>query len=107
MSTSSAHARWSAALDELEAELVRTDAFLRDVGGTGTVATTSAWTLPDLLGPLPATLLARARSVQQRQQEVLAGLGTAMVGVRRQRDLLASGGRTGARGAAAFVDQAF
>ncbi len=57
---------WAAALDELEASL-----------GTIAAGGVADWIPPAHLGPLPGSLVERARALQAGQRELIAELGAA------------------------------
>ena len=75
---------WEAVLDRLERDvslaeklLAHPHADLEDIQeGLGT------WQAPQLAGPLPAALLARARDLERRQGAVREGLERALAGTR-------------------------
>jgi hypothetical protein len=74
-------AAWSAALDELELAVDDAERMLTDAH---TVPGDTRWRPPVGLGPLPASLEARARSVLARQLAAAEMLSSAAVRTRRQ-----------------------
>jgi hypothetical protein len=80
---------WTAALDELELDLVRAEALLardhslRDVTAEDLLRGV-AWTPPVGLPPLPVELAQRARAVLARQTAAAAALAVGMAANRRQ-----------------------
>ena len=75
-------AAWVAALDELE--LAVGDAELMLAGAHALVARPPAWHPPLGLGPMPASLEARARAILGRQLAVAEELSAAAIRNRRQ-----------------------
>ena len=79
-------AAWSAALTELELDVAQAEALLRvdhepATGPTGAVA---RWRPPVALGPMPASLVTRARAILDRQLDVARRTGEAANLSRRQ-----------------------
>ena len=64
------HLHWETALDRLELDVIRAERLLADPDATGL----ESWDEPELTGPLPRDLLARAVELRARQQEVEAAL---------------------------------
>ncbi|WP_413451444.1 hypothetical protein AA0Y32_16170 [Georgenia phoenicis] len=75
------HARWEAALTELELDVAETEAML---AGDHVTPAQSPWAPPADLGPLPEPLLERAQQLATRQAEVAQRLSEALVLSRRQ-----------------------
>jgi hypothetical protein len=78
-------AAWSNALDALELDVDAADELLRTAHLTSVrdVAVASAWHPPRDLGPLPASLEVRARTLLDRQLETSRRVGQAIVVSRR------------------------
>ncbi|MGO4690023.1 hypothetical protein [Glaciibacter sp. 2TAF33] len=76
--TDAGRAGWVRALDTLEAELgemlVSTLRQAQGTAGSTTQVSTSGWTPPGGLGPIPADLEARARKLLAGQRELIAEL---------------------------------
>lgn len=66
------HARWERALADLELEVEHAEELLRvaHLPDPQDVAVRAAWRSPGDLGPLPLTLVDRARALHARQLEV-------------------------------------
>ena len=98
MSADAATARWEALLDELEADIHRTQDFLvRPPAGldpeavaddsdadpvAAALALTAPWVPPTDLGPLPEALRGRAEALANQQRELTKTLNDAMVTTR-------------------------
>lgn len=80
------HARWEAALEALELDVAAAEELLRvaHLPDVAEVAQVAAWHPPADLGPLPAPLLTRARTLLDRQFEVASLVAHAAVASRRQ-----------------------
>ncbi|MBT0993083.1 hypothetical protein KIN34_02090 [Cellulomonas sp. DKR-3] len=80
------HARWEAALEALELDVAAAEELLRvaHLPDVAEVAKVAAWHPPAGLGPLPAPLLTRARTLLDRQLEVAGLVAHAAVASRRQ-----------------------
>ncbi|THJ65052.1 hypothetical protein E8P82_13055 [Arthrobacter echini] len=70
---------WTSALDALEAAL-----------DEGESASPGSWTPPPVDAPIPAELVARARSIQGRQRSALALVGAELGALRRHRSAVGS-----------------
>ena len=75
-------AAWVAALDELELAVGEAEQMLADAHAV--VTPSPAWRPPSGLGPLPASLEARARAILGRQLLVAEQLSAAAIRSRRQ-----------------------
>lgn len=71
---------WVAALDELELEVERAER----LAATSAVEHLADWVPPTGIGPLPHSLLARARALADRQQAVIARLTPMLDATRHQ-----------------------
>jgi hypothetical protein len=78
---------WVAALDELELDLVETERLLTAPAVSVSDVQQRVWTAPTHLGPLPDSLLDRARAVNTRQMETARRLALALGATRREQDL--------------------
>jgi len=78
--------RWEDALTALEMDVAAAELLLRaaHLPTTAQVAQVSAWRPPAGLGPLPAPLLTRARTLLDRQLEVASLMAQAAASSRRQ-----------------------
>lgn len=78
--------RWEAALEALELDVSAAEELLRvaHLPDVAEVARVAAWHPPAGLGPLPAPLLTRARTLLDRQLEVAVLVAQATVASRRQ-----------------------
>ncbi len=74
---------WAAALDDLELDVAQAERMLGQAHRDVSVAT-GPWVAPAGLGPLPASLEARARALLERQLATAHALGLAAVRSRRQ-----------------------
>jgi hypothetical protein len=77
-------AAWTAALDELEADVEAVEALLADEHRQRELPPSSPWSPPTGLGPLPLDLRPRADSILSRQLTAARSLATAMTATRRQ-----------------------
>ena len=64
------HLHWETALDRLELDVIRAERLVTDPDAAGL----EPWDEPELTGPLPRDLLARAVRLRARQQEIEAAL---------------------------------
>lgn len=80
-------AAWTEALDDLELDLDRAEELLT-VGRTGSAGglhpAPAAWVAPDLPGPIPENLRARAQAVYDRQLRVSEDLARGLAAGRRE-----------------------
>ena len=75
--------RWEAVLDELEADIHRTQELLVSPGPTNAdLMRTAQWVPPTDLGPLPETLRSRAEAVVNQQRTLTATLNETLVTTR-------------------------
>lgn len=77
---------WERALDALELDVAAAELLLAAAHGTGggMAAPVRTWRPPVNLGPLPASLEERARTLRDRQLEVAQAVSEAAVRSRRQ-----------------------
>lgn len=79
---------WEGALDGLELDVERAEALLRAVHagemGAGATPATAAWLPLSRLGPLPESMLDRARQVHTRQLSIAGEIASAVVRSRRE-----------------------
>ena len=76
---------WEQALDELELDVAAAERLLAAAHGAGVMlAPVRTWRPPVMLGPLPASLEERARTLRDRQLEVARAVSEAAVRSRRQ-----------------------
>jgi hypothetical protein len=97
-----ARAHWEAALADLERTLDETAEVL--AGGATDSVLESTWTPPDLPGPMPRDLAARAHKLLTRQREQLAQARTAAADVRQNLSLLDKLTGKSAQPTAVYVD---
>jgi hypothetical protein len=83
------HDAWTAALDELEADVDRVEALLADDHRVRDLPPVDPWSPPAGLGPLPLDLRPRADAVLSRQIAAAQSLALAMVANRRQTEMAA------------------
>ena len=83
------HEAWTAALDELDADVTRVEALLVDDHLVRDIPLTDPWAPPQGLGPLPLDLRPRADAILQRQLAATQALTTALAHGRRQAEMLA------------------
>jgi hypothetical protein len=83
------HHAWTAALDELEADVDRVEALLADDHRVRDLPAVDPWSPPAGLGPLPLDLCPRADSILSRQLAAAQSLALTMVGNRRQFEMTA------------------
>jgi hypothetical protein len=99
---------WTAALDELEAEVAEVEALLEDEHRFRDAPAHDPWAPPQGLGPLPLDLRPRADAILGRQLAAAHALTVAMA-VNRQQASLAARIEDGVQGTPlrpAYVDQA-
>jgi len=96
MSAPDWRAAWTAALDELEADVVQVETLLGDDHRLRDLAAADPWAPPDGLGALPLDLRPRADAILARQIAAAQAISRALVATRRQADLAARV-ETGAR----------
>ncbi len=77
-------AAWSAVLDRLEADVILGEV---SVGSSQVTVELEPWLPPNGLGPIPESLVARAREIAARQAAVVTGLPSAMERVFQQWEL--------------------
>ncbi|HEU5038073.1 MAG TPA: hypothetical protein VFT70_13785 [Nocardioides sp.] len=95
------HLRWETALDRLELDVILAERKLDDP----TAPDLEAWDEPDLVGPLPADLVDRARAILARQRVVRDRLTATAQGLRRHQDFATRVDRATARsGRPVYVD---
>jgi len=95
------HLHWETALDRLELDVLRTERLLDNPERQAP----ESWDEPDLHGPIPSDLIARALDIRERQaraqQQLTAALGT----IARQHEFANRVDRATRRdGPAAYVD---
>lgn len=73
---------WSDALAALELDLTRAEHLLADPTRAADVPTRPAWVAPDLPGPIPESLVPRARAIADRQLRIAEALSRAVVAAR-------------------------
>jgi len=83
------HRAWTAALDELEADVTRVEALLADDHRVRDLPVADPWTPPAGLGPLPLELRPRADAILGRQIAATQAISVALATNRRQAELLA------------------
>jgi len=83
------HAAWAAALDELEADVVRVEAMIDEEHRVRDLPVANPWTPPQGLGPLPLDLRPRADAILNRQLAATQAVAVALATNRRQAELLA------------------
>ncbi len=86
--TAAWHRAWTAALDELEADVTRVEALLADDHRVRDLPLANAWTPPKDLGPLPLELRPRADAILGRQIAATQAVSVALSANRRQAELL-------------------
>ncbi|WP_380163592.1 hypothetical protein [Jannaschia sp. R86511] len=80
---------WQRALDDLELDVERAEAVLRDSHlEPGETAPTVTWTPPRLTHPLPDSMRERAERILERQLALAGRLATAMTSSRRHLDVV-------------------
>ncbi|MFI5953592.1 hypothetical protein [Cryptosporangium sp. NPDC051539] len=75
---------WTAALDDLEADITQIEELLRSDQFTRDTPTIDPWTPPEGLGPLPLDLRPRADRILARQTAAAEEVARAMAVNRRQ-----------------------
>ncbi|HEX2895370.1 MAG TPA: hypothetical protein VHO29_15325 [Marmoricola sp.] len=80
MNENSIRAIWEAELDRLELDVLRVERILKGLGALPT----EPWTPPAIPGQMPADLLGRAQALLDRQEQVTAELGNALVSAQKQ-----------------------
>jgi hypothetical protein len=91
---------WTAALDELEADVTEVETFLADDHRMRDHQVTNSWRPPQGLGPLPLDLKPRADAILARQIAVAQAVTMALATNRRQAAVtnrIETGGRGPAR----------
>jgi hypothetical protein len=73
---------WEVALDRLELDLIMAERFLE----SGQPPAPEEWDMPQVGGPLPASLLPRALDIQRRQAAIEVALREALTANGRHRD---------------------
>jgi hypothetical protein len=108
VSASDWRAAWTAALDELEADVTRVEGLLRDDHRLRDLPPAAPWAPPEGLGALPLDLRPRADAILARQIAAAQEITRALVETRRQAEAIARM-ETGARSThhrPVYVDQA-
>lgn len=80
MNEHSIRAVWEAELDRLELDVLRVERILKGLSALPT----EPWAPPAIPGQMPADLFGRAQSLLDRQEQVTAELGTALVSAQKQ-----------------------
>jgi hypothetical protein len=96
---------WTAALDELEADVARVEALLLEDHRVRDHPLTDPWAPPEGLGPLPLDLRPRADAILSRQIATAAAVTRALATNRRQAAMaerIETGGQAAPR--PAYVD---
>lgn len=78
-------AAWEQVLDQLEADVAASEELLRSPDQVASAPAPSPWQAPQIDGPLPDQLLARAGELHRRQTAVRAALGAALDEARARR----------------------
>ena len=82
---------WAAVLDSLEASI--DEATAGELAATALIRQTAvlgSWTPPVAIGPIPESLVPRARRINERQRAALTTLTTELNALRRHRSVLGS-----------------
>ena len=82
------HQAWTAALDELDADVAQVEALLVDDHLVRGLPVSDPWSPPQGLGPLPLDLRPRADGILRRQIAATQAIATALTAGRRQAELL-------------------
>ena len=82
------HGAWTAALDELEADVAQVEALLADDHRLRDNPRTDPWSPPQGLGPLPLDLRPRADAILDRQIAAAQAVAVAITGNRQRAMLL-------------------
>jgi hypothetical protein len=108
VSTGDWRTAWTAALDELEADVAQVEALLGDDHLLRDLPSPPAWTPPAGIGALPLELRPRADAILTRQIAAAQEISRALVATRRQAEAAArleTGGRS-APARPVYVDHA-
>lgn len=101
-------AAWEQVLDQLEADVAASEELLRSPDRIGSVPAPSPWQTPQLDGPLPDQLLARAGELHHRQTAAREALAAALEDARvrraQARRAVGLGARAQTTAPAAYVD---
>lgn len=100
------HAAWVAALDQLELEVDRAEAMLRENDPLAAPQVPGSWTPPAIASPLPGDLVDRARDILDRQLAVSAEIAHTMMGNRRHAAYVRQLGTSARREIPVYVDTA-
>ncbi|GIH80980.1 hypothetical protein [Planobispora longispora] len=82
-------AAWTAALDELEMDVVAAEKLLSSNQPEQGLASGASWSPPEGIGPLPLDMRPRAEAILARQLGTAKAMAQAMVVNRRQAAMLA------------------
>jgi len=82
-------AAWTAALDDLEADVARVEALLGDDHRLRDLPLANPWSPPEGLGGLPLDLRPRADAILARQTAAAQAIVLALVATRRQAEVAA------------------
>jgi len=95
VNTDRRHLHWETALDRLELDVILAERKLHDP----TAPDLEPWDEPELVGPIPADLVDRARAILARQHAVQERLAETAQGLRRHQDFASRVDRATARSA--------
>ena len=98
------HRAWTAALDELEADVTRVEALLADDHRARDLPVADPWAPPQGLGPLPLDLRPRADAILGRQLAATQAIAVALTTGRRQAEMLSRVESGAAPSRPAYVD---
>jgi hypothetical protein len=87
------HLHWENALERLELDVLLAERGLADAEAPGL----EPWDEPDLVGPMPADLVERARAILARQRAVREGMAVTVRGLRRHHEFATRVDRATAR----------
>jgi hypothetical protein len=87
------HLHWETALDRLELDVLLAERKLADAAAPDL----EAWDEPDLVGPMPADLVERARAILARQRVVRDRMAVTASGLRRHHEFATRVDRATAR----------
>jgi hypothetical protein len=82
------HRTWTAALDELEADVTQVEALLADDHRVRDLPVADPWSPPQDFGPLPLDLRPRADAILSRQIAATQAIAVALIIGRRQAEML-------------------
>jgi hypothetical protein len=82
------HEAWTAALEDLEADVTQVEALLADDHRIRDLPVADPWSPPQNLGPLPLDLRPRADAILSRQIAATQAVAIALASGRRQAEML-------------------